>query len=358
MSVSKQQIHEIRKNLHLNTPGYFPSTSSINWCERDYAKSYYIAEFYNTVSNSIYLVFSIYFMSWLYRKSSAGRPQVPYAHIKMRLTLFSLSVCLVGIGSWFFHSTLTREGQMLDEISMLLAFMPALYSLLQMDDYKWETRKRGERSSFLFFFSNAYAFILATGIFIYTMGLLYLYDQENPFLFQSLFGICVFYALFHAIYLLRRRSHLRSEVTNKLYASECQHHHRNKKILFFHWLASCLIGFLCWNLDNELCERFTFIESLLLHSWWHVFTGYATYLWNVFILYAYYVDQMDEYKYEVQRLQQLKDGDNKKSNNIQEQSWTRNLTNPPQKVHLQWLFNCIMPTVTIIPQLDLSSKDR
>ena len=50
-------------------PGYWgPATATLDWCESNYVVSYYIAEFYNTLSNAAYLIAALVGVS-LHRNS-------------------------------------------------------------------------------------------------------------------------------------------------------------------------------------------------------------------------------------------------------------------------------------------------
>lgn len=80
--------------------------SSINWCESDYFKSEYIAEYWNTLTGIFLCASSIY----AYFKNH-GFSTLYYSNI---LLFF------VGIGTMMFHGTLIYFWQLLDEIPMLL----------------------------------------------------------------------------------------------------------------------------------------------------------------------------------------------------------------------------------------------
>ena len=80
-------------------------TSTIDWCEQNYAVTPYVAEFFNTVSSLAMVIAGVLGAS---RRSLDGRVRIA----------FGLLV-LVGVGSLAFHGTLRRELQMLDELPML-----------------------------------------------------------------------------------------------------------------------------------------------------------------------------------------------------------------------------------------------
>lgn len=80
-------------------------TSTIDWCEQNYAVTPYVAEFFNTVSSLAMVIAGVLGAS---RRTLDGRVRIA----------FGLLV-LVGVGSIAFHGTLRRELQMLDELPML-----------------------------------------------------------------------------------------------------------------------------------------------------------------------------------------------------------------------------------------------
>jgi dihydroceramidase len=90
----------------LDPAGYWGlPTSTIDWCEQNYAVTPYLAEFFNSVSSVAMVVAGVLGAS---RSGTDGRVRVA----------FGLLV-LVGVGSIAFHGTLRRELQMFDELPML-----------------------------------------------------------------------------------------------------------------------------------------------------------------------------------------------------------------------------------------------
>ena len=85
-----------------------PVTANYNWCEADYAVSRYVAEFFNTISSIPTFTVGLYFLLKA-RQHKYG----------FRFSLAGAMLALVGIGSVSFHGTLTRAGQILDEVPML-----------------------------------------------------------------------------------------------------------------------------------------------------------------------------------------------------------------------------------------------
>ncbi|KAJ7418207.1 Alkaline ceramidase 3 [Willisornis vidua] len=98
--------------------GYWGSpTSTLEWCEENYAVSSYIAEFWNTVSNLIFILPPIYGAIQTYRDGLEKRYLAAYLCLTgwsrgvMVSTLDSESQGPVGLGSWCFHMTLKYEMQ-------------------------------------------------------------------------------------------------------------------------------------------------------------------------------------------------------------------------------------------------------
>ena len=89
--------------------GYWGAvTGNPDWCEENYVVTYYIAEFWNTLSSVPIVLAGLYGL----RQSIQQRFGWQYS-----LSWFALAV--VGLGSCAFHGTLLFEGQALDELSMI-----------------------------------------------------------------------------------------------------------------------------------------------------------------------------------------------------------------------------------------------
>jgi len=87
-------------------------TTAHDWCEPNYTHSIFIAEFYNTLSNFLFLVFPSICM-WLFHSSYVKPLKSPSCHIAFILFI------VVGATSTYYHATLSLFGQILDEISIL-----------------------------------------------------------------------------------------------------------------------------------------------------------------------------------------------------------------------------------------------
>nr|XP_023394664.1 alkaline ceramidase 3 isoform X3 [Loxodonta africana] len=81
--------------------GYWGSTTStLDWCEENYAVTWYIAEFWNTVSNLIMIIPPLF-----------GAIQSVRDGLEKRYIASYLALTVVGMGSWCFHMTLKYEMQ-------------------------------------------------------------------------------------------------------------------------------------------------------------------------------------------------------------------------------------------------------
>jgi len=97
-------------------------TSAVDWCESNYTWSYYIAEFFNTITSLPAAFLALYGVYLSYK----------YGYEK-RMVVVNLLVALVGIGSAAFHGTLLYTGQIMDELPMVYASLSILYVVMEMD---------------------------------------------------------------------------------------------------------------------------------------------------------------------------------------------------------------------------------
>ncbi|KAF9582557.1 Alkaline ceramidase 3, partial [Lunasporangiospora selenospora] len=95
--------------------GYWsPNTASMDWCEHNYVVSYFIAEFWNTLS-SLFIVLL----------GELGLHLSPTKELRFKVAFRTISI--VGIGSTLFHGTLRHKMQLLDELPMIYAATALLF---------------------------------------------------------------------------------------------------------------------------------------------------------------------------------------------------------------------------------------
>jgi len=107
----------------LNQAGFWGNrTSAVDWCEPNYVWSFYIAEFFNTITSlpAAFLALNSMYLTYKYGYSK-------------RFFVVNLMVVLVGLGSAGFHGTLLWTGQIMDELPMVYASLAFLYSVLEME---------------------------------------------------------------------------------------------------------------------------------------------------------------------------------------------------------------------------------
>lgn len=201
--------------------GYWsPVTSNVDWCEDNYIISYYIAEWYNSVSNLIpifYPIYTLYKSNYILKDNN-----------KIYNLCHILLIC-VFTGSFCFHATLTKCGQLLDELPMLITNIFLLYIL---DNF------------------NNINLLHNTIIKIIILYFIYLFPNSHlPF---RLSFVYYNYKLFNKIYKLIKKN-------NKLL--------QNTKIKYSIFYYT--IGLICWLIDIYLCN---YIKYFYLHSLWHIFS--------------------------------------------------------------------------------------
>ncbi|KAJ1724248.1 alkaline ceramidase ydc1 [Coemansia erecta] len=223
--------------------------------EENYVVSHYIAEFWNSITNGVFVALAFLGMYTTLKHKQGWRVFACYA-----------ALMFVGCGSACFHATLKYTTQLLDELPMLYLCALVLYALIEID----KDTKYGATVP------------LALIAFQATITCIYVFWIQNPIFHQVAFGLTAFGGVGFGLKRLR----------------EMQLSARTWRILSrLHLLGHVGMwgGFLAWNIDNIFCHRLRSYRSHVgapldvffqLHGWWHVLTAYgSTYLllWVHFI---------------------------------------------------------------------------
>ncbi|KAF2447737.1 alkaline ceramidase family protein [Karstenula rhodostoma CBS 690.94] len=225
-----------------------PSSRS-NFCEEDYVITQYIAEFVNTLTNLTYVIYGIYGL----------RRVGPHKDGGLFSTLASPYWGLIGVGvlSAWFHATLKYHSQMGDDLSMFLA-VGAVLNQLQIFNQPPATRRTRT--------------LLIVGILI-PVSVYHCWADE----------IYVHQITFAAMVLLCGRQ------IRKLIHERIPNAEQKSRLLSLTSgaLATGLLGYFLWNIDEHFCEYVTALKHTIglpwafvfeLHGWWHIFTGIGAYV--------------------------------------------------------------------------------
>ena len=147
-------------------------TSTLDWCEKNYVITNYVAEFWNTITNLSMIITPIYGMVVAYQQGIERRYLICYALL-----------LLTGIGSWMFHMTLLFEMQLMDEVPMVWGGAFMLYSLYRA------------RNSF-----EEGGMVVGIMLLLYaiTVTVVYLFNK-NTFFHEFMYGLLVTGIVFLAI---------------------------------------------------------------------------------------------------------------------------------------------------------------
>lgn len=215
-------------------------TATLDWCESNYEVTYFIAEFWNTLSNLFMIVPPIWSMIVAYKDG-----------IERRYMLCYIFLSMVGIGSWCFHMTLIYEMQLLDEIPMVWGTLVLIYVLTPVVYPKLEGN------------STVTLALLLYGLTLTSIYLIF----KHPLIHQVGYALLMAIALYLDICIIR--------------TLPCD------TSLFYTAVALYYTGFAVWNVDNLFCAQLADLRSHLpvifkpltqLHAWWHCLAGYGSYV--------------------------------------------------------------------------------
>jgi dihydroceramidase len=222
------------------TTGFWgPTTSTVDWCETNYAHSHYISEMFNSVS-SLAMVLAGVLGILLHRHV-----------LERRFMLAFAMVSVVGFGSIAFHATLLFQFQMMDELPMIYLALTVVYILL-------ENRPERRFGNWFPLALVAYA-VLLTCLTAFTRGRLQIT------LFHASFVSLEVYALVR-VYLIHRRS-------------------QDAKVrrIFRLGMTSYLLAGTVWFTDFKQCTMLNVtlpaagIPNPQFHAWWHVLVSCGFY---------------------------------------------------------------------------------
>ncbi|KAI8879527.1 alkaline phytoceramidase family protein [Backusella circina FSU 941] len=205
--------------------GYWgPVTSSIDWCEENYQHSWYIAEFWNTVSSVAMVILGLLGVKLHYRS------------LGWRFSAGYLFIVVVGIGSVLFHATLQYEHQMWDEVPMIWTACYLLWLLLQEHGY----------AHLIYGVAIAIYCVIATLLTSKSKG------TTQFYLFQSTFGL-VMWSCFWFVRSLYK--HAQSPMVRSIF-------HRGVQFL--------VLAISVWLFDGNFCFVYDHVPNPQLHAWWHI----------------------------------------------------------------------------------------
>ncbi|EGX89935.1 alkaline ceramidase family protein [Cordyceps militaris CM01] len=238
--------HNIRfdGDPHALSGAWSPPTSRANFCEEDYGLTFYVAEFINSVTNIAYVYYALKYM---YGPGSRGlwRPNLDF----MSVTLF-----ILGIGSFLFHASLRQTLEFVDELSM----MGLIWSMLQATLTVRQT--------------PAAARLISAGLAVFFVSFTVFYLRSPLIIYQVvafLSGVGVL--ILRVLYLFHWMQPAFPEAKRRAW--------RNTSIVS---LLICVAGYAIWNVDLEYCQMLRDIRQQVglpwawlfeFHGWWHVLTA-------------------------------------------------------------------------------------
>ncbi|KAF7716557.1 Uncharacterized protein PECH_004358 [Penicillium ucsense] len=227
-------------------PFWGPATSYLNFCEEDYAITRYIAEFINTLSSLVFVLFGVYGLRQLREKNAASYRSLLY------FGLIGVGVCSAG-----YHMTLKYHTQMSDELSMHLLTTPLLYRILTFQASSKKTRIVGIVLSVLF------------------VTVMFFHMVLNEFLLHAVtFGTAVLTIAVR---------------TSKITAQQVTDPYMKKKLrnISYFGIFCFAFGFFVWLIDGLACGLLKDTRHAIglplaflteLHGWWHILTAIGGYV--------------------------------------------------------------------------------
>lgn len=228
------------------------SVCELRRCEANYAVTYYVAEFWNTISS-----LPMIYMGWYGLKRTRS-----FASPEHRFSLAFMFLGVVGVGSTLFHMTLRKWAQLLDEVPMLMCNAVFLYCLMENGRRTKHHRLPEALAALAALLVVCYVLLDLYWVFILGYG--------------SLLIIISAWALMLAIRgAISTTARVLAGLAFVIYFAGVSGS-ALPPLLFTHALIS---GLFLWILDRSFCSS---VVAFHLHAWWHLMAGFGTYLFIMF----------------------------------------------------------------------------
>lgn len=207
-------------------------SSSVDWCEANYAVTPYVAEFYNTISNLVFLIgppLAVWYNLNVYKVYG-------YHQFYAFILLF-----VIGTGSIYFHATLSFAGQILDELCILwiITYGSAMY--IPKERYP--------------------TFISTSTQWCGLLGFITIISTISPYLIGRDFSIIVAPALMCTSVPISVVIHQESQIYSEKLGSVNMKIIRTSTFLFF-------LAVMIWLVDRLVCPNE--LIHIELHAVWHI----------------------------------------------------------------------------------------
>jgi len=201
-------------------------TASRDWCEPNYTVTPYIAEFWNTLSNGMYILCAINL--WLHKRRLNEIPQ--FKQFKsLNITIFGLA--FLGIASGSFHATLKYWPQQFDRV---FCVVPLLGLRLGFDEHGH-----------------------GAGLSIMTLAFWLTISVLSIFLVFEIYIVYLAVVTFYRGYMIAKQPQM-DEV----------------KLRAIRAMVYCVVALTVWLLDIFTCDFFLYFHFIPhFHALWHLLTA-------------------------------------------------------------------------------------
>ncbi|KAF8014279.1 hypothetical protein BT93_H0192 [Corymbia citriodora subsp. variegata] len=218
---------------------FWGPVTSIDWCEKNYVHSSYIAEFFNTVSNIPGILLAL-----------IGLVNALRQCFEKRFSVLHISNIILAIGSMLYHATLQQVTHQGDETPMVWEILLYIY-ILHSPDWHY----RSTMPTFLFLYGAAFAVL------------------------HSLIRFGIGFKIHYAILCLL--------CIPRMYKYYIHTEDVTAKRLVRLYVATISLGSLCWLFDRLSCKRISqWYINPQGHALWHMLMGFSSYYANAFLMFC------------------------------------------------------------------------
>lgn len=246
---------------------FLPST--VDWCEKNYQLSNYVAEFYNTITGTCIFI-SIY--SFKYHNQDLFNQKIFHSFSINMNNVYNYAF-LISVGTVLFHGTLYYPFQLLDELPLILIMTEYMQILSKLHN---NLNTQISRNTIIQTFINNSKFF-AKIICLYVTLIYFVSHNLQIFTFHTslkLYELTIFVLLYNISY---------PKLIFEDNTISCMYNKHKKDIEYYSYkgLSYYILGIFVWLLDKFYCNNSL---KLQFHAYWHIFSSIAFNCFNYIIL--------------------------------------------------------------------------